>query len=232
MQSYKKILRQLIRESINLLFEGADYISFAGEEYNYGDEDAFPFFYYQDKLYIGRPRDTHWSIIDEQLSKRMGILIKRFKDTYGSLYYDTEKLENEAWDSARGQIMMHTMYNGRVWTESKVISFWRLPETEQQFIEVINDINSKADINIDGSWKIYTQDDNGQDNMIPLKDFTHGKLSPEAEKKNAEMWKQHLMSPLEKEKQGLKVIPQGWGSTHKDYAGHREIDRAIGRAQE
>jgi len=230
-QEYEKIIRKLIRESINLLFEVGDGFSFAEKEYMSYDEDAMPFFYYMDKLYIGKLRETHWDLIDNQLSGRIGVLAKKIEDKYGVINYDSLNIKEVIWETARNDIMTGTKYNGRIWLNSKLIAFWRLPD-EKKFLDLIEELNSKVpNLNIDGSWKIFTQDENGDDNMIPLKDFTHGKLSPEAEKVNQEKWKQHMISPLEKEKRGLKVTPQGWGSTHPDYAGHRTIDRVLGRAE-
>lgn len=233
MQNYEKKLRQLIRESINLLLnEVADEFSFAGKDYMFYDKDAIPFFYYMNKLYIGKLRETHWGLIDGQLADKIEELIKKFKKNNIALDPD-DSLKEVAWNTVRSNIMTETKYNGRVWLDSKTIAFWRLP-SEKKLIKLIKELNAHyklKGINIDGSWRIFTQDENGNDNMIPLKDFTHGKLSSEGEKINIEKWKQHMMSPIEKEKQGLKMTPKGWGSTHKDYLGHRKIDWALGRAE-
>ena len=142
--------------------------------------------------------------------------------------YKDEVAELNAQDKAENQVKALTEYNGRLWIKRKVMAFWQYP-TKEKLNSIIIDLNQKFHkLKVDDSWRILVTI-NSEEELISISEYTgSGKLSPE----DREKYKQHMMSPLEKEKQGLTVTPKGWGSTHKDYAGHREIDRALGRAEE
>jgi DNA-binding transcriptional MocR family regulator len=66
---------------------------------------------------------------------------------------------------------------------------------------------------------------------MSIKNYSGGEISDEGKEDLENKWKQHIMSPLEKEKLGLRSVPLGFGSKNPDYLGHRAWDRAIGRAE-
>lgn len=212
-ESYKKRLLELAGLS------EIDYFRIGDKDYDTGDVDAVPFLYYDEVLYLDYPGGSHWDIASDIVADK----IKKGE-------YD----ESETWQEYESEVMDNSSYNGRIWKDSKIISFWKMPEGRFILKDIVDDLNERGngDFNIDGSWQIRVGDNNGKnDKLISLKDYTGGEIS-DAEKKDLEdKWKQHIMSPLEKNKRGLTITPKGWGSTHKDYSGHRTWDRAIGRAQ-
>jgi len=216
----KNKIRQLIREVVNFVVEGADNATVDGVIYYFENKDAIPFFYYNDVLYLGDFMGSHWEIVFNKMKKE----VEALKNIY--LMNDFDKDEDDALDKAENLIKKRTEYNGRLWTERKVIAFWQYP-TKEKLNSIISDLNQKFHgIEIDNSWKIIVTV-NGVEKFVSVADYTGGKLSAE----DYEKYKQHMMSPLIKHQQGLVVTPKGWGSTHKDYAGHRAIDRALGRAE-
>jgi len=110
-----------------------------------------------------------------------------------------------------------------------------MPENKAVLDKIVNDLNkeSNGDFHIDSSWRLRIGEEGNQIpyKLIPIDDYTGAEISDEEKKDLEGKWKQHIMSPLEKTKLGLNKAPQGFGSKHKDYLGHRAIDRAVGRAE-
>jgi hypothetical protein len=236
-----KEIRTYIRKVINELFEDKklstiteiDNFYVDGQDFDANDKDAVPFFYYggilylknvfgHSKLYKGA---SHWAIVDDIITK--GIEDKQITIEKGQIY--------DQWEDIQEEIMNNVKYNGRLWIEGKVISFWKMPESKFILKKIVDDLNdySLGEFHIDGSWKIRLGGERGtSDKLVSLKKYSGGEISDEEKEDLTNKWKQHIMSPLEKEKLGLRSVPPGFGSKNPDYLGHRAWDRAIGRAEE
>jgi hypothetical protein len=147
-----------------------------------------------------------------------------------------EKDENgeESWEEYEEDIMSHTEYNGRIWTNRKVISFWKMPRDRFELKDIVDDLNNESGgrFHIDGSWKIRIGEYLGKsDKLITLSNFSGGEISDEEKADLSDKWKAHIMSPLLKAQLGLNKVPAGYGSKNPTYSRHRAIDRAVGRAQ-
>ena len=130
--------------------------------------------------------------------------------------------------------MQNAQYNGRIWTDSKVITFWKYPD-KNTLVNIVDDINSQLNAanQIDGSWNMaIAKGDRHNGYFIPLKDYTLNKIPEKVQKQHLEKWKQHLLSPIAKSQVGVDDTPEGIGSKHKNYKYNRELDRILGRAQE
>ena len=147
-------------------------------------------------------------------------------------------------------------FPGRLWTDSKVISFWEYPKDKDELDNFIEQLNNEKDL-IDDTWRIeivvnkqgepslpkskywgyseanpsYTAANIGEymvtkSKLIPITDYV-GSLKRSKE----ELEKAHLLSPLEKEKlrrQGKLKVEPGFGSTSPK--NKREWRQALGES--
>ncbi len=218
----KEQLRILIRENVKEAFKriSGDWLDYNDKTLWSEDNDAIPFFYYDSRLFIGKNAQSHYNIIidsDTLQDKVLSMAEEEMEDEW-------ELSEDDALQHAEAALMNDVQFNGRIWTDSKIITFWRYP-SKDYLVSIVNDLNEElpSNINIDGSWLIALPK-----NIIKLKDYTDGQIPEEDETQHLDKWKQHIESPLNKQKD----TAIGWGSKHKDYLGHRQIDREIGRAQQ
>jgi len=87
-------------------------------------------------------------------------------------------------------------YDGRIWKDKKLITFWNYPESNKKLKEIIFDIESNFRENIWGKgWKIELKDGD----LIPLEDYEMSKNRDKEEKQL------HTLSPMYKNKK-----PKGW----------------------
>lgn len=116
-ESYKKRIQELA----GVIIKETDMFYHGGHHYHYGDKDAIPFFYYNDELYTDKKfaGETHWSIVEDMVQDK--IKTGEIKVAINSSFITQPYEEN---------IMKDTQYNGRMWVESKIISFWEMPENE------------------------------------------------------------------------------------------------------
>ena len=185
-----------------------------GKVIDWTDDLCIPFGYYNDKLFIGYPNDTHFDMYGEYLQNN-------------PLYIDTTSTLAE-----RGK------YSGRIFTSYNYITFWNFPENKNKLKQVLNELEVKINndswykikkISVDFSnpeWKIeipidieevkktnnvmwgdwYPNED--EVNYIPIEDYDYGyERTPE------ELSQEHVKSPLLKQS---KVV-QGFGSEHPEY---------------
>lgn len=204
----------------------ADYLKINGEEFDLYSDDAIPFFYYDEELYIGGRETSHWEMINQNLNDLVGKIQGRIMDEDPKMDLD------DAYSEAEQGIMDRTQYNGRLWADRKLIAFWKFP-SKDTMVDLVKDLNERLkiegeDVRVDGSWRIFI--DNHK--IISVQDYTGGEVSDETKKQKLDQWKQHIMSPMVKKAMGLSGTPQGWGSKHSKYMGHRAIDRAVGRAEQ
>jgi len=110
-------------------------------------------------------------------------------------------------------------FSGRVWTKSKLISFWEYPDAED-FLILIDDLEKalgqpilgkrwKVEV-LDGSWK--GRDDNYQSELVSVKDYKGSNQRSEED-----LAQQHIKSPLFK----AKHVAQGFGSKNPSYQSKR-----------
>lgn len=146
-----------------------------------------------------KPSDESKSIINKYSDLRFlathdGIF--EFNKLIGNLNPDVPNIERP-----------DQMYPGRLWTEDKIISFWKYPSKEDmsKLLKMINEElykiygffvdfeNFKIEVNYDGSSEPRNWD---KTDLIPLKDY-NGSQNASSE----EMSKMHLMPSDEKKKQ-------------------------------
>jgi len=100
-------------------------------------------------------------------------------------------------------------FTGRLWLEHKVISFWETPRSKDRLykyiLELEDDLKDKGHLNKDESlfnsgWMFenldYNEDEkfkDVEDNLIPIEDFEYQEF-------DAEAYKLHMMTPLQKMK--------------------------------
>ena len=212
-------------EKYQLITENPDHIfsKVNGEKLSWCNEDAVPFLFNVNKqhtkvlaTYIGFNGDAHYDI-------------KRGKGMY-----------RRGQDSDKD----NKTYPGRLWLNSKIISFWIYPNI-QLFKDMINKLEKKLKIKIfNNDWKIeiiksdgeitirnfddienniyYAADNNndGDIEIIPIEDYIGSLDVPEEQK----LW--HLMNAEEKRIAKLKgKAPdfRGWGSDITAWDGKRPL---------
>ena len=208
-ESYKKRMRKLS----GVICENADDVWEGRTNLSWEDHEAVPFYYYSNKIYIGNHEElkTHY-----QLFSAMAVEIEKENPKLG------EKLSNMSLKEKRDL----RRYSGRIWTKSRVISFWDYPESGDIFKKVINDLNavSKGDFRIDDTWRIYTKDDN----LENISDYIGGEMSSQDKEKMEKGIAAHMASPLDKTG---SVVSPGFGSKNPNYAEKRAMDWALGVAE-
>jgi len=188
------------------LFENPDTLYFEKEniELEWSDPDAIAFLYIKtefeelydekirDKILISAPGDNHPDML---------------RDKYGQNYPSIHQ-------------MKEMEYIGRLWYDSKIISFWDYPETKEKLYSIIDDINkNNYDLFIiDDSWYIeiikeqeddrkYAWSNNlNKTDFVKIKDFHGSKDFSEEERKL------HLMNATDKRKALRKL---GYKPKHK-----------------
>ena len=167
------------------LVESPDNIFMSDLEYSidYDNDDAYPFYYIENKLYIAdRPGKTHDEIRVNMATKR------RFYDSNSTPY-------------------------GRIWVDTGVMSFWQYPDDRTVMRNVADDISEhfhlvhnininvwedfQVEVNHDGAF------DTSRSGLIPVKSYKGSDSPPEEERL------QHILSPAQKK--DINVTP-GWGS--------------------
>jgi len=168
------------------LVESPDNIFMSNLEYSieYDSDDAYAFYYIENKLYIAdRPGMTHGEIPMDREAKH--------------IFYGT-KLVNPY---------------GRVWIDTGVMSFWEYPDDRKVMRSIADDISEhfrlahninikvwedfQVEVNHDGAFNT------SRSGLIPVKSYK-GSDSPSEEERL-----QHLLSPAQKK--NVDVTP-GWGS--------------------
>ncbi|HPI82574.1 MAG TPA: hypothetical protein PK122_05090 [Candidatus Paceibacterota bacterium] len=114
------------------------------------------------------------------------------------------------------------MLSGRIWTDKKLISFWKYPDKET-FFEAIDLLSDKLGEDM-SNWKVevldknsWRQDDNYQSRLIPVADYEGSE-----DRSELEMGKEHIKSPLLK----TKHVPYGYGSKNPKYQDQRKWQMA------
>ena len=99
-----------------------------------------------------------------------------------------------------------TKYAGRIWLNTKAISFWQYPKTHEELIQTITDLEEFLNIDIlgDNKWIIET----ARGKVYPLHAYLK-KKEPITQRSSAELGKKHMQSPMLK---GKDEVPQGLGS--------------------
>jgi len=82
------------------------------ETVGYQDVGAYPFGYYNDKLYIGEESETHDDIV-------------------------ATTTEDDYFTASRHDLK----YSGRIWTKEKLISFWDFPKNKVSLQKIIKDLD-------------------------------------------------------------------------------------------
>jgi hypothetical protein len=134
--------------------------------------------------------------------------------------------------SLHEESMPHIKFSGRLWLDSKIISFWSYPD-EKLFIELIKKLEYELKIKIFyNNWKIQIfnkdgiiQKTNKPDDaylthkgikqLIPIEEYVSSDALPEEEKA------MHLMNWKEKE----KLKPNGFGSNKTAWDSENNIQK-------
>jgi len=180
-----------------MINESPDTIIYNKNQIDWNDEISVPFSYHDNKLYIGRYNSTHANIMGRS----------------------------------------NTECNGRLFLKSKIITFWVFPkknelkrillDIQQKYnYDIINSLNTRSPlrkIKFDNTWKIEIvvdkktnlrydpklkekdwSNDNKKLKYIPINQYYNSDSHSETE-----MNKQHIISPLLKQK---REVPYGAGS--------------------
>ena len=218
-------IRKIIRES--LFREEADWFEMDGENYDQFDKDTIPFFYYDGKIAIGSFGDSHIDI--HYSDNRMDRVFENIKQ----YYYEKNGIDNPDNDDrfdadrfAEEEIQNNVEFNGRIWVERKIMSFWRYPD-DLELVKIVDDLNNSKKIKtkIDGSWKIYT----AEKEIQSLEDYTGGEIPEERKVELKKRWQQHIDSAMKKKptfnkSEWDKYYAKGYQKTH-GINEIREIDK-------
>lgn len=153
------------------------------------------FAYYCGMMFIGSGRSTH---------------IKLYKEL---------KIKDELAEKRHGR----GKYAGRLYMSSKIITFWEFPETNKILMKLLVDIEEETSIHFDNSWTVevplYKDSDHtaywgdwqprqSSQKFVPIDKYVGGSTRSEEE-----MQQQHILPPIEKEKQKkLNPVATGFGS--------------------
>ena len=162
----KIIITKNIAERV--IKEDPDLCYYNGEELRYVDDDAIPFMSEvgSDIVYIGYEGWTHFDLI--QYLKRDNIEIG--EDYRGNNYW-----------------------TGRFWKDSKVISFWRIPDKSSLKV-ILDELSDFFDGEIDFSdYNLEV----GYNEFINVYDYIKGEA---VKKTNFDLGKVHMMKPEDKAK--------------------------------
>jgi len=187
MEQIKKHIRKLIRESVNSLFEAADDFTVDGKRFSHSDEDAIPFLYLKNKLYIGCNGCSHTDIVySNEISAYFKSLEQFYLEDEGKKSKSDEGTKDDAIIFAREFILDEAKDEGRIWTEGKIISFWEHMESIDRLMFIIEELNKNIkNLNIDNSWKIYTW----RSGLVPIFEYVPSKEKMSTEEKLKQMEK-------------------------------------------
>jgi hypothetical protein len=132
--------------------------------------------------------------------------------------------------AGKDNILLRTdfTYSGRLWTKIKVISFWKYPETYDDLLKILQDIErvAKKRFNADRypinpyadrkNWKIEIRSE-GDYKYIPIEEYKRSEKTPD----NI-MAIPHLIPPAT----GKKNVPAGYGSKNPKYQEKRRWQQA------
>ena len=175
--------------------------SYTPDKIEYDSLQNIPFGYYgaHDAFITGGSRDTHSHLLSK--AKKLDLI------------------------QTAGESIERPKNSGRIFVDHKVITFWTFPETYEELIKVIKDIENNTNLNIlnDPEWKIEIPSGEfkshldkkdiswgswhpriGQVEYISIKDFRGGYKRSEEE-----LGQEHIQSPIKKKK---KEVPSGVGS--------------------
>jgi len=183
---------KIVRE--NLITEDCDFVILPnGKKITFVDSDAIPFMYINNEILIGNPTERHFDTI--------------FRYLYSKNIFSEEKIKD---------IYFNSPIKGRLWLNSKVISFWDYIKKDD-LVKVISDIKEKLNINIDNTWLLdYYENEEFDDklgkNLIPINDYLTGDYKDntnniEYQKKK----KQHIDTTFK------HYVPSGYGSKSSKY---------------
>jgi hypothetical protein len=192
-------------EKIIHIYENPDIVKSEENNINihYNDRNAYPFTTFKDfgnRVFIGKEGGTHTTIV----------------------YYYKDELPSDVMDRMR----LHIEYDGRIFLNEKIISFWHYPD-EDNFKEIIinlekaflNDRHMNVNIWNDPNYKIEVKNSDLSYNIIPIQQYIKSENPSELD------YKQHIMSPLLKQK---KSVPLGYGSKNPkntpEYRNMRRIE--------
>jgi len=180
----------------NKLNENPDFLRTGGYDLGWMKDDAMPFGFYKDELFISLNGGTHggipgWGNIEDKLPSPKDI-------SYGKPRYYLD-------------------YSGRLWKNHKIMSFWKYPPKEK-FKEVIDKIGKaigEPNMFNDPEWKVeivigqtkdYPQtekkdinkdwdryDEYYDQKLIPLRDYVSSN-----ERSKEDLAKSHVASPMNK----------------------------------
>ena len=183
-------IKNIIKETISNLTEDPDVINVYGISADYRDMDAIPFT-------MAKGQDD-----------------KVFVGTNGGMHGSIQRMYPEY----KIDRLDNFIYDGRIWIDQKIISFWTYPPKnifKQYMINLQAELKKVLDIDVniwnDPNFKIEVRnvDDEGNDIngtsnvLIPLNQYNGSEDWSEEQKQ------QHLLSPMQKKK---TEVPQGLGS--------------------
>lgn len=155
-----------------ILKESPDYIADVehDDEFNWDDDSAYPFYYYKGNLL--------------------------FSNLSGIPHYDIQNKKD--FLDARGISRTNT-YDGRVWLDGDLLSFWHYPETKEEMKDISDQLSDelsrleKRKIDVWNDFRIEVQDDDTDTkDIIPVKNFF------KSSNPSAQEYEKHLLSPIAK----------------------------------
>jgi hypothetical protein len=136
------------------LFESPDRMLYKGNTILYNMYGAYPFGYVNDykEIDMEKSHRSNFSIrmegvplVNNDTGFSIGLEYSIHRNLLSQLGLGNAKFP---------EALNNFKYAGRFWKDKKVISFWQYPETKDELDEIINEINTLTDINIDDSWEI------------------------------------------------------------------------------
>jgi len=177
---------------VDKIFENPNAINYKGKEISYDSKGIICFAYYNGKLAFSTER----GIIHPVLQKRNNL--------------HSDNVEGRSKNS------------GRLFTEQKIISFWRFPKDKEELLKVLKDLEKETDLDIinDPQWNIEIPLDKkdlefsdkyanwgkwgATEIFIPIKDYKFY-----IERSKEELEQEHIIPPMLKKN---RSIPSGVGS--------------------
>lgn len=159
------------------LNESPDQILFKVGRIRWSDEQARPFGWFKNKLYVGDSGQDHYSMcVDDNTPD----LKKEFK---------------EFLSKDKGNERDFLQYSGRVWVRTKIMSFWNYPDKDR-FKKTIEALKAEK-VPVDDSWSVEVFDDmeaevdsDSTGKLIPISEYTGKKIDIKRVK--------HEVSPMKK----------------------------------
>jgi len=114
-------------------------------------------------------------------------------------------------------------YNGRVWEDYKIISFWEYPKDYEKLTEIVKKLEEKLNMNIfNHGWKIevFSPDSHmwkQQYILIPIEEYSSQQPTDEQFTELNKQRELHLMDSEEKKK---SLMNQGYRSKHSKWKKH------------